>query len=520
MINGYSYKSFWSKAVVRLKQGLLARRQFYFLVNILLIAKRKKRHKLVICAMFKDEAKYLDEWIKFHLQEGVKHIYLYNDESTDEYKSVLEPWLKKGVVTLRQAKGRVQQEIFNHFIKKEKNHVDWIAFIDIDEFLHTRDKLSLTQKLQEYEEFSGIFIFWQVFGGKELSTTSSAGVIEDCRYTLPHEISSVEMIEKWKTWRELRGSSRLTGNPIQGKSLVRVSSVQSMGVHFPNEYIGKFSDVAGNEIEPKSVVQDCISGSYTVTTDQIYINHYWGRSHEAIIQKFSQPGASFEARHTGLLTPPVDLALKWNEILTESEDLTLIHRVRSLSFPYIFCIGFNKTGTTSLTHFFSQNGLPAVHWDSNKLVQKMIENVTQNQPIMSGYDHIYKVFTNMILADDSQIVEGNRFFREMSNDYPNSYFILNNRPTPNWILSRSLHGKGNFLKRQLKLLETENPEEAFSLWRHQKFTHESEVRSFFKDNLRFLEVDIENVNTPNIISKFLGIELDNSHWLTLNKTSV
>jgi hypothetical protein len=126
----------------------------------------------------------------------------------------------------------------------------------------------------------------------------------------------------------------------------------------------------------------------------------------------------------------------------------------------------------------------------------------------------------MILADDSQIVEGNRFFREMSNDYPNSYFILNNRPTPNWILSRSLHGKGNFLKRQLKLLETENPEEAFSLWRHQKFTHESEVRSFFKDNLRFLEVDIENVNTPNIISKFLGIELDNSHWLTLNKTSV
>ncbi len=42
----------------------------------------RTEHELAICATFREEAPFLDEWISFHIGIGVTHFFLYNNFST------------------------------------------------------------------------------------------------------------------------------------------------------------------------------------------------------------------------------------------------------------------------------------------------------------------------------------------------------------------------------------------------------------------------------------------------------
>ena len=50
---------------------------------------------LAICAIFRDEAPFLDEWIAFHRLMGVEHFFLYDNGSVDNPRSNSRPtWTK------------------------------------------------------------------------------------------------------------------------------------------------------------------------------------------------------------------------------------------------------------------------------------------------------------------------------------------------------------------------------------------------------------------------------------------
>ena len=60
----------------------------------------KRKHHISLCIMFKDEAPYLREWIEYHLMVGVDHFYMYDNNSSDGYKLVIESYLDEGLITL------------------------------------------------------------------------------------------------------------------------------------------------------------------------------------------------------------------------------------------------------------------------------------------------------------------------------------------------------------------------------------------------------------------------------------
>lgn len=60
----------------------------------------KREGTVAICALFKNEAPFLREWIEYHLMIGVSHLYLYNNCSSDNYLAILKPYIKSGVVEL------------------------------------------------------------------------------------------------------------------------------------------------------------------------------------------------------------------------------------------------------------------------------------------------------------------------------------------------------------------------------------------------------------------------------------
>ena len=70
-------------------------------------------HELSVCAIFRDQAPYLAEWVEFHLLSGVQHLYLYNHKSVDNATDELAPYVRAGLVDLHQwdLPGHPQKEV-------------------------------------------------------------------------------------------------------------------------------------------------------------------------------------------------------------------------------------------------------------------------------------------------------------------------------------------------------------------------------------------------------------------------
>ena len=53
---------------------------------------------LSVCAIYRDEAPYLREWIEFHRLVGVERFFLYDNRSADDHREVLAPYVASGIV--------------------------------------------------------------------------------------------------------------------------------------------------------------------------------------------------------------------------------------------------------------------------------------------------------------------------------------------------------------------------------------------------------------------------------------
>ncbi len=93
-------------------------------------------YDLAVVAIFKDEAPYLKEWLDYHLLAGVEHFYLYNNDSSDDCKKILAPYVEKNLVTLTDFPGKMMQyPAYEDAIEKFRFECRYMAFIDLDEFI-------------------------------------------------------------------------------------------------------------------------------------------------------------------------------------------------------------------------------------------------------------------------------------------------------------------------------------------------------------------------------------------------
>lgn len=123
------------------------------------------KYNTAICAIFKNEAKYLKEWIEYHLIVGIDHFYMYNNNSTDDFLSVLTPYIESGVVTLiNWTKDQAQMECYRTCINDYSKETKWLGFIDIDEFVTPIKYNSVYEFLSKFENRGSVIIFWKIFG--------------------------------------------------------------------------------------------------------------------------------------------------------------------------------------------------------------------------------------------------------------------------------------------------------------------------------------------------------------------
>lgn len=132
---------------------------------------------LSVCCIVKDENRYLEEWINYHRRIGVEHFFIYDNESTVPVSETLKELNLLEYVTIRKIRGRSRQvKAYGDCIRRYGENNEWIAFIDVDEFLvpkQTNGDLPLF--LKEYEGYGGLGVNWLIFGsGGHLKRTEES----------------------------------------------------------------------------------------------------------------------------------------------------------------------------------------------------------------------------------------------------------------------------------------------------------------------------------------------------------
>lgn len=179
-----------------LKKGARGR-----LFNALRMVRRERKMKfrdnLSIIAMFRNEAPYLAEWIEYHLLVGIDRFYLFDNESTDNSKEVLQPYIDRGIVVYEfvtdemleskraQYGEKSEKSGIAHWMGTEKCrlHTKWEIFIDPDEFIVPKQDKNLTEFLYRFgDKVTQIILGWNIYGSNGHIKKPAGLVIEN--YTM------------------------------------------------------------------------------------------------------------------------------------------------------------------------------------------------------------------------------------------------------------------------------------------------------------------------------------------------
>ena len=223
-------------------------------------------YDLAVVAIMKDEDPYVKEWIDYHLLAGVDHFYIYDNDSTPEFKKILQPYIDAKIVTYTPIPGKAQQmAAYNDAVKRFRFESRYIAFLDADEFIFPKSKPTVTEILDEtlskLPRAAGLSIKWMFYGssGHEKADYTQ-GVLD--RFT--------------KRDANLNGSI---------KSILNPRSIDFFWTpHFPNffdETVFALSDEIAAQLKLDNI------------SEKIVLNHYHTKSREEYENKNKRGDGSF-----------------------------------------------------------------------------------------------------------------------------------------------------------------------------------------------------------------------------------
>lgn len=232
---------------------------YWPIYRILLICFPKRRidfkYHVSICLIFKNEAPYLKEWIEYHRLIGVDHFYLYNNNSEDNFREILEPYIANNIVTLVDIPQQYAQlAAYNDCYRKAKDESQWIGFIDTDEYINLIDCNSIKDFLHRYKSYPAVYFNWRMFG-------TSGHMDENL-----NELTIERYTQAWQ------------GLSPQGKTFInnRFNNFKIESVHYMNVRYQNFPlpPIALN----KMIMYNLTQPSFKGIIGKAFLNHYWSRS--------------------------------------------------------------------------------------------------------------------------------------------------------------------------------------------------------------------------------------------------
>lgn len=136
--------------------------------------------RISICAIIKDEHKFLKPWIDYHLSIGFSSIYLVEDFDSSSHKEITDLYNNVFLFSMRDITGCVQNSVtrqcavYDWFSITQGDKCDWCAFIDVDEYVQIEegDSLESIIKYCDDNDFHGLQVWWKCYGANNLIETN------------------------------------------------------------------------------------------------------------------------------------------------------------------------------------------------------------------------------------------------------------------------------------------------------------------------------------------------------------
>lgn len=233
-----------------------------------------------ICAIAKNEHKYINEWVSHYLSMGFDKITIYDNDNIDSpyiLDFIDEKYRDKvHIIDLRgQHEHALQHKAYSDFYKNNK--FDWVFFCDIDEYLSGIKDIKKFLKDKRFNNFAQIRVKWLLFGDDD------------------------------KIFRDMNkpifGAFRkpITKNALsnQGKSFIR-GGIKNLEIHSCHYVNGLSSCYPSGKV--------CSPYRFTLEdydNESIYLFHYMTKTlSEFIEQKYLRGDALFEKRK-------IDMSYYW-----------------------------------------------------------------------------------------------------------------------------------------------------------------------------------------------------------------
>lgn len=156
--------------------------------------------KVCICAIAKEENVYLREWVEWHKNIGISKIFLYdnNDEDGERFEDVINDYVESGFVQIISCLrginyGNRQMFAYNDFYKSEESlEYDWVAFIDIDEYINTNGiHINTVLSKDLYKNFDVIKLYWKYFGDNNIVRVNNTYSVRERFETAKSEVKKI-----------------------------------------------------------------------------------------------------------------------------------------------------------------------------------------------------------------------------------------------------------------------------------------------------------------------------------------
>jgi hypothetical protein len=253
------------------------------------VAERRRRARaelpyLAVATLILNEARDLNEWIEFHLLQGVERFYLYDNGSTDDTVGVLAPYIDRGIVELTTWVGRGRQnEALGDAFSRHREDVRWLAAIDADEFLFCPTGERVVDVLREFEPYPAVAVHWNMFGTADVERRGPGDEV------LPTFIRRSDNFGPNSASRHVKSivDPWCVAEPIPPDPHVR-------------PYLVGFAvDEAGSPVTgPRH---------WPIRCDRLCINHYWSKSKAESLRKVARQyrprGTYTQRRMRDLLDP-------------------------------------------------------------------------------------------------------------------------------------------------------------------------------------------------------------------------
>jgi hypothetical protein len=265
------------------------------------------RFEVAVVAILKDEAPNMEEWLCHHLAIGVDHFFLYDNGSTDDLHDVLRPYANHGLVTTVYFPLRgLQRDANNHAVRFFGATTEWLAYVDIDEFLVPENDEPISDVLGRFPDAEQVLVSRKEFcyGGHR---TPPGGLVTESYREFSQDVPRV-------------GTSAILAKPI-----IRPAGTIRVGIHNATTVHGRTVNTAGQPTsEEATAIED---PSYA----NLQMNHYFTKSWQEFQAKRQRATTSTHA--FALPDVPFDIPAQPDRVIERWQPRTrqLMDEMRALA---------------------------------------------------------------------------------------------------------------------------------------------------------------------------------------------